>query len=62
MEVVFIIVANLLIGLTTVIVCLNGKKLTIQFFVMVGEKKTEKSIGFFKTVGEANGERVETSE
>jgi hypothetical protein len=28
---------------------------------MVGEKKTEKSIGFFKTVGEVNGERVETS-
>jgi len=37
------------------------KKLIIQYFAMDGGKKKERNIGFFKIVGELNGEKMADS-
>jgi len=62
MEVVFFILLKLLNGFNVENHNLIGKKLIIQFLLMVGVKKTVKNIGCYKTVGEKNGEKTEILE
>jgi len=62
MEEVFSTLSKLLNGFNMENNHLNGKELIIQFLLMVGVKKMAKNIGYYKTVGDRNGVKTETSE